>query len=82
MLWGFEYTDTFAGQANYSWVERGTVEAETVNSAVIRVKRKLGLTGVPCKRSEYGETVELVPRGSCTVVFLSPHYGENPKSED
>lgn len=82
MLWDFEYTDTFSGQANYSWVERGQVEAETELSAVRRVKAELGLTGVPCKRSDCGDMVELIPRGSCTVVFISPHYGEREKSED
>lgn len=73
MFWDFEYTDTFGGQANYSWVERGRVKAETELSAVRRVKAELGLTGVPCKRLDYGDTLELVPRGSCTVVFISPH---------
>ena len=82
MLWDFEYTDTFGDQANYSWVDRGRVEAETELSAVRRVKRKLGLTGVPCKRSDCGETVELIPRGSCTVVFISPHHGEREEFED
>lgn len=76
MFWDFEYTDTFGGQANYCWVKRGTVKAQTELSAVRRVKSELGLTGVSCKRSDYGDTLELVPRGSTTVVFISPHYGE------
>ncbi len=78
MKYQFEYTDTFAGEANYSWVQRGTVEAFSLKSAIRKVKAELGLTGVHCKRHEYGETVELVPRGELTVVSISPDYGEEP----
>jgi len=82
MLWKFEFTDTFGGEANYCWVERGTVSAETELSAVRRVKAKLGLSGVPCKRSDFGDTVELVPRGSCTVVFITPHIVQPEELEE
>lgn len=73
MLWRFEYTDTFCGEPNYCWVQRGTVSAKSELSAVRRVKVELGLNGVPCRRSDYGDMIELIPRGSCTVVFISPH---------
>ena len=74
MKYTFEFTDTFGGAANYSWVKRGTVEADSDLAAVRKVKAKLGLTGVPCKRSDYGETVELVPRDSCTILFIDPVF--------
>ena len=35
------------------------------------VKRDLGLTGVPCKRGTYEDTIELRPYGSCTVLFIT-----------
>lgn len=82
MLWKFEYTDTFGGEPNYCWVQRGTISAETELSAVRRVKAELGLTGVPCRRSDYGDSIELVPRGSCTVVFISPQLEELKETEE
>jgi hypothetical protein len=68
-----EYTDTFGGEANYSWVKR--VEFELPNNAtersiVMRAKKELGLTGVVCDKEDLGEMIKLKPRGSCTVVFI------------
>jgi hypothetical protein len=68
--YNFEYTDTFGGEANYTWVKRGEVTA-TPSNVVRRVKALLGLEGVRCKREEYGEMIVLRPIGSCTVVFIS-----------
>ena len=69
----FKMTDTFGGEANYTWVRRGTVELKEGASdlAVVRaVKRALGLEGVRCTRSEYGDIIELRPVGACVVVFI------------
>lgn len=71
-----EYTDTFAGQANYSWVQRQTIELHPSSSdrqVVQHAKAAVGLTGVPCARSVLGDgTIELRPLGSCTVLFITP----------
>lgn len=69
----YEYTDTFGGEANYAWVRRGeiTIPWNTSDLAIVRrVKKALGLEGVPCKRTTIGETIALYPVGSCTVVFI------------
>ena len=69
----FEYTDTFGGEANYSWAKRGEVFLLPSASDLARVravKKALGLEGVPCKRESYGEQIVLRPVGSCTVVFI------------
>lgn len=68
--YSFEYTDTFGGEPNYSWVHRGTVMASSLRGAVTLVKRELGLTGVSCRRFEFGDGVWLYPRNSCTVIFI------------
>lgn len=68
--YNFEYTDTFGGEANYSWVKRGEVTA-TSSNVVRRVKALLGLEGVRCTREEHGNMIILRPVGSCTVVFIS-----------
>lgn len=69
----FEYTDTFCGEANYSWVKRGSFETarDTSDSAIVRrVKKELGLNGVRCKRDDLGDEIRLFPSGSCTVIFI------------
>jgi hypothetical protein len=75
--WEAEYTDTFGGQANYCWCKKAEFKLSansTDRQIVMAAKNKLGLTGVRCKTSSYGEGFELRPVGSCTVVFVSPRY--------
>ena len=90
MKFSYEHTDTFGGEANYSWVKRGTVsvpelthyghdgsrgytKADKAQSreVVRQVKAALGLTGVACKREEWGDTIALYPYGANCVVFIS-----------
>jgi hypothetical protein len=73
-----EYTDTFAGEANYSWVRRATIRGEpgadfSDLAAVRRAKKAIGLSGVPCRREEQGDTIALYPYGSHSVLFISFH---------
>ena len=69
-----EATDTFGGQANYSWVRREQFEVpyETSHLAIVRkAKLLLGYTGARCQRSDFGDTIELRPYGRCQVIFIS-----------
>ena len=51
----------------------GYTKADKAQSREIvrKVKAALGLTGVPCKREEWGDFIALYPRGAATVVFIS-----------
>lgn len=69
MVFKYEYTDTFGGEANYCWVRRGDVEAED-NNVVRRVKAKLGLTGVRCRKTDYGDMIRLDIVGACQCAFI------------
>jgi len=77
----YEMTDTFAGEANYSWVRRGAVQIRkrgkwgesfsNYERRIVRaVKAELGLTGVRCQRVSYGEQIVLRPVGCCHIVFI------------
>ena len=73
MRFRVECTDTFGGEANYSWVRRVRFEAPesiTDRKLVIRAKRALGLTGVRCRREKWGETLVLRPVGMHIIVFI------------
>jgi len=77
MLWTVELTDTFGGEANYSWVRRDSFELPASASdrrIISTAKAALGLTGTRCRRFDYGEGFELRPSGSCTVAFVLPSY--------
>lgn len=66
-----EYTDTFGGEANYSWVKRFTLNHKGTDLALVRVvKKMLGLNGVRAKVYYHGDTIEVRPSGSCTVAFI------------
>ena len=72
--WNCEMTDTFAGEANYSWVRRGTtlIREGASHLAIMRkVKAELGLSGVRCRVCDHGNMIELKPYGQCTVSFAS-----------
>lgn len=68
-----EYTDTFGGEANYSWVRRYgiTGEGKTDRQIIREAKRLVGLTGVPCRKADMGGSgFALYPRGHNTVLFI------------
>jgi len=61
---------------NYGYTGSTDASYGKANKAQLRevvklVKRDLGLTGVPCKRDEYHDTIELRPYGSATVLFIT-----------
>lgn len=79
--WAVEYTDTFGGEANYSWVRRANVKhvSDESDLAVMRrAKKAMGLNGVRGRSSNLGDTLEFRPFRSCTVMFASFHYDNMP----
>ena len=77
ILW--EVTDTFGGEANYSWVRRGTIECGEGEdysdlAAVRRVKKAIGWTGVRCTVEHDSDSITLrPPRGVHQVCFINFH---------
>lgn len=77
----YEVTDTFCGEANYSWVSRGVIKGKQSElfsnlAAVRRVKKEIGWNGIRCKVTDYGDMIELHPYGMLQVCFITFHeYG-------
>lgn len=71
MKYDYEFTDTFGGEANYCWVKRGTIEADSDLSAVRKAKAAVGITDWPCKRDHYGDQIVLKLYRSCTILFVT-----------
>jgi hypothetical protein len=67
-------TDTFGGEANYSWVKRAQFDAPSGASRLTLVRRAkawAGLTNAPCEVLDYGDMIQITPRGQCVVMFVS-----------
>lgn len=72
-----EYTDLYAGEANYTWVRRVELEfpqGVTDRAVMIAVKRAFDITGSRGETHNYGDLIEFRPRGTHTVVFISFTY--------
>jgi hypothetical protein len=73
-MFQFEYTDTFGGEANYSWVKREYVDlppTATDRELVRAAKKWAGLTGMRCETDNFGETIAIRPRNMATVLFVT-----------
>ena len=74
MIIKIEKTDTFGGEANYSWVERYQLDPiinQTDNQLIRRVKKVIGWTGVKCRKTDFGDMIELRPLNFCNVCFIT-----------
>lgn len=79
MKYAVEYTDTFAGGANYCWVKRAVIDAPADAKAALimrRAKKAIGISGARGRTTEYGEVIEFRPYGYNMVLFVSEHFGD------
>jgi hypothetical protein len=88
MKYHYECTDTFGGEANYSWVKRGHVafRKPVSNATLIRaVKKAIGWEGW-CRVhvSQFGDSMELRPTqtsGVNQVCFVEMYARESVEGE-
>ena len=74
MIVNFEITDTFGGEANYSWVRRGTFQFKdsiTEKGLIRKAKKWAELSGVRCDVDTYGEMISIKPKDRAWVVFIT-----------
>jgi hypothetical protein len=72
MKYQFEYTDTYGGESNYSWVKRGEVTANDLLHAFRLARKELGLTGVKGILERWNnDEGKWTPKRSCTVLFVN-----------
>jgi hypothetical protein len=63
-----EITDTFAGDANYSWATRHKVKASSMRGAVVRINRDSGL-GFH-KVDDLGDCIRYDSHSGATCAFI------------
>lgn len=69
MHYFIEITDTFGGEANYSWVTRHKVKAKSPRGAIIRINRHSGL-GFRIS-GDYGDCKRYDSNSGATCAFVS-----------
>jgi hypothetical protein len=76
MKFKVEYTDTFGGEANYSWlrVAHFDAPAKASNSMLIRrAKKALSMSGWPTRTIDTGDGLTLLPQdGAAVLMFVYP----------
>lgn len=80
MSYEAELTDTFGGEANYSWVRRREFNAPAGASQALimrRAKAAVGISGLRGVTYSYGDSYEFRPYGECTVLFVQWRDGES-----
>ena len=74
-----EITDTYGGDANYSWVKRSTIygmENKSDLAIVKAVKKQIGWSNIRCRVERYGDLIRLTPFRDCVTCFITFHtYG-------
>ena len=71
--WNAELTDTFGGEANYSWVQREQLKINSnyCGAWIVRTaKAAFGLTSVPHKTTDFGDSMRIDFPSINSVLFL------------
>lgn len=69
-FWFVELTDTFSGEANYSWVTRVKVQARTLAHAVRRFSKDAGFTRRLSFQYDDGTSARYNIRGAALCFFV------------
>lgn len=71
-LYYIEVTDTYGGEANYSWVTRHIIKAKSMRGAVQRFGRMSGMSW-HCV-GDYGDSKRFDSRSGATCYFINGIY--------
>ena len=77
VTWDIEVTDTFSGQANYSWVDRYAISIPggiSYLALVRRIKSVTGYSGIRGRATVMGVSVEIRFPSRCIVIFAKVRY--------
>lgn len=64
-----EFTDTYGGEANYSWVHRFIVTASSPRGAIRKVAKKTGFSNQLRKVADYGDLTRHNVDRACLCFF-------------
>ena len=73
-FWHIEVTDTYAGEANYSWVRKYVMPCvcqESRKTIVTKAKALAAYTGVKCETVWYPDQAIIRPRNACVQISIT-----------
>ena len=76
MFYHVEITDTFGGEANYSWVTRHVIRANSARGAMSAIARRSGIHWR--KLYDCGDHIRYDSISGATCAFVSPLYDDSP----
>jgi hypothetical protein len=69
-----EYTDTFAGEANYCWVRRAEFECDNMSDLIVvrKAKSLIGISGLKANANSF-DSGDMLARyfNNATVMFIT-----------
>jgi hypothetical protein len=72
-----EHTDTFGGEANYCWVHRFKVQANSAKHAATKFKQEVFFSPLPKhKTSDYGDMLRIDIGNECAFIKEWEEYDE------
>ena len=73
LTYKIEITDTYAGESNYSWVQRLEVKAKSMRGAISQAARHYGYKGfrLDCMCGDYA-SYKL--SGACIIAFVTVEF--------
>ena len=84
--WSFEITDTFGGEANYSWVRREDkvfyAKTFTTKDVAKALRKWGGFANQKTTVTDHGDTIEVRPRGCNVVMFAYMKENEVNQGND
>ncbi len=72
MFFFVEFTDTFGGEANYTWARRFKVKASTVLGAIRKASPEMGYNGLMRKEWDAGDETRYNVQGMAVCAFVLP----------
>lgn len=72
-----EFTDTYAGEANYCWVDRYEIDAPSLKQAITKAKKLRYYSPLPRHRIvwDFGDEIRIDIVGACVCAFA--YYKED-----
>lgn len=71
--YNIEITDTFAGESNYSWVQRLQVESKSMRGAISKAAKHFGYKGFRLD-NWCGDYASYKLQGACIIAFVTESY--------
>ena len=74
MKYTVEMTDTFGGEANYSWVKRNDIEADSHKQAITKFKKLHDITARHKLDMDCCDMRRVSFDGTCICIFSTMNY--------